>query len=59
MAQRPVTPGRVGQVSNLPSANQPGRSETCPTCLEGLGGAMTSLETRKLDEAQLLANRGW
>jgi pyridoxal 5'-phosphate synthase pdxS subunit len=26
---------------------------------EGLGGAMTSLETRKLDEQQLLANRGW
>ena len=26
---------------------------------EGLGMAMTSLETRKLDEAQLLANRGW
>ena len=26
---------------------------------EGLGEAMTSLETRKLDEAQLLANRGW
>jgi pyridoxal 5'-phosphate synthase pdxS subunit len=26
---------------------------------EGLGTAMTSLETRKLDEAQLLANRGW
>ena len=26
---------------------------------EGLGGAMSSLETRKLDEAQLLANRGW
>jgi pyridoxal 5'-phosphate synthase pdxS subunit len=26
---------------------------------EGLGMAMTSLETRKLDEGQLLANRGW
>jgi pyridoxal 5'-phosphate synthase pdxS subunit len=26
---------------------------------EGLGMAMTSLETRKLDEHQLLANRGW
>ena len=26
---------------------------------EGLGMAMTSLETRKLDERQLLANRGW
>ncbi|MDP9378491.1 MAG: pyridoxal 5'-phosphate synthase lyase subunit PdxS [Actinomycetota bacterium] len=26
---------------------------------EGLGGAMRSLETRKLDEQQLLANRGW
>src|SRR5215218_10182213 len=26
---------------------------------EGLGTAMTSLETRKLEEAQLLANRGW
>ncbi len=26
---------------------------------EGLGSAMTSLETRKLDEGQLLANRGW
>jgi pyridoxal 5'-phosphate synthase pdxS subunit len=26
---------------------------------EGLGTAMSSLETRKLDEAQLLANRGW
>src|ERR671919_554714 len=26
---------------------------------EGLGGAMTSLETRKLEEGQLLANRGW
>jgi len=26
---------------------------------EGLGTAMTSLETRKLDEGQLLANRGW
>jgi pyridoxal 5'-phosphate synthase pdxS subunit len=26
---------------------------------EGLGGAMQSLETRKLDEGQLLANRGW
>jgi pyridoxal 5'-phosphate synthase pdxS subunit len=26
---------------------------------EGLGTAMTSLETRKLDEHQLLANRGW
>jgi hypothetical protein len=26
---------------------------------EGLGEAMTSLETRKLDDAQLLANRGW
>ena len=26
---------------------------------EGLGKAMTSLETRKLEEGQLLANRGW
>jgi pyridoxal 5'-phosphate synthase pdxS subunit len=26
---------------------------------EGLGGAMQSLETRKLEEGQLLANRGW
>jgi pyridoxal 5'-phosphate synthase pdxS subunit len=26
---------------------------------EGLGTAMTSLETRKLEESQLLANRGW
>jgi pyridoxal 5'-phosphate synthase pdxS subunit len=26
---------------------------------EGLGSAMTSLETRKLDDGQLLANRGW
>jgi pyridoxal 5'-phosphate synthase pdxS subunit len=26
---------------------------------EGLGQAMVSLETRKLDEQQLLANRGW
>ncbi len=26
---------------------------------EGLGGAMTSLEARKLDEHQLLASRGW
>jgi pyridoxal 5'-phosphate synthase pdxS subunit len=26
---------------------------------EGLGQAMTSLESRKLDEGQLLANRGW
>jgi pyridoxal 5'-phosphate synthase pdxS subunit len=26
---------------------------------EGLGAAMTSLETRKLDESQLLASRGW
>jgi len=26
---------------------------------EGLGTAMTSLETRKLDESQLLAGRGW
>src|SRR5918993_885515 len=26
---------------------------------EGLGTAMTSLETRKLEEDQLLANRGW
>ena len=26
---------------------------------EGLGGAMQSLESRKLDEQQLLANRGW
>jgi pyridoxal 5'-phosphate synthase pdxS subunit len=26
---------------------------------EGLGTAMSSLETRKLDEGQLLANRGW
>ena len=26
---------------------------------EGLGEAMSSLETRKLEEAQLLANRGW
>jgi len=26
---------------------------------EGLGSAMQSLESRKLDEAQLLANRGW
>jgi pyridoxal 5'-phosphate synthase pdxS subunit len=26
---------------------------------EGLGQAMTSLETRKLEERQLLANRGW
>jgi pyridoxal 5'-phosphate synthase pdxS subunit len=26
---------------------------------EGLGEAMTSLETRKLEEGQLLANRGW
>src|ERR1700712_4581173 len=26
---------------------------------EGLGMAMTSLETRKLEEQQLLANRGW
>jgi pyridoxal 5'-phosphate synthase pdxS subunit len=26
---------------------------------EGLGMAMTSLETRKLDDRQLLANRGW
>jgi pyridoxal 5'-phosphate synthase pdxS subunit len=26
---------------------------------EGLGQAMVSLETRKLEEQQLLANRGW
>ena len=26
---------------------------------EGLGSAMVSLETRKLEEQQLLANRGW
>jgi pyridoxal 5'-phosphate synthase pdxS subunit len=26
---------------------------------EGLGASMTSLETRKLDESQLLASRGW
>ena len=26
---------------------------------EGLGSAMQSLETRKLEDAQLLANRGW
>jgi pyridoxal 5'-phosphate synthase pdxS subunit len=26
---------------------------------EGLGEAMQSLESRKLDDAQLLANRGW
>jgi pyridoxal 5'-phosphate synthase pdxS subunit len=26
---------------------------------EGLGEAMSSLESRKLDERQLLANRGW
>ncbi|HVS28931.1 MAG TPA: pyridoxal 5'-phosphate synthase lyase subunit PdxS [Solirubrobacteraceae bacterium] len=26
---------------------------------DGLGGAMSSLETRKLDDAQLLAQRGW
>ena len=26
---------------------------------EGLGTAMTSLETRKLEAQQLLANRGW
>jgi pyridoxal 5'-phosphate synthase pdxS subunit len=26
---------------------------------EGLGTAMSSLETRKLEEHQLLANRGW
>ena len=26
---------------------------------EGLGEAMTSLETRKLEESQLLAGRGW
>jgi pyridoxal 5'-phosphate synthase pdxS subunit len=26
---------------------------------ENLGEAMTSLETRKLDESQLLAGRGW
>jgi pyridoxal 5'-phosphate synthase pdxS subunit len=26
---------------------------------EGLGTAMASLETRKLDEQQLLAGRGW
>ena len=26
---------------------------------EGLGKAMESLETRKLDESQLLAGRGW
>ena len=26
---------------------------------EGLGMAMHSLESRKLDEGQLLANRGW
>ena len=26
---------------------------------EGLGTAMLSLETRKLEEQQLLANRGW
>src|SRR4051794_17962565 len=26
---------------------------------EGLGGAMTSLETRKLEDSQLLASRGW
>jgi pyridoxal 5'-phosphate synthase pdxS subunit len=26
---------------------------------EGLGTAMTSLEARKLEEAQLLAQRGW
>jgi pyridoxal 5'-phosphate synthase pdxS subunit len=26
---------------------------------EGLGEAMVSLEARKLDETQVLANRGW
>jgi pyridoxal 5'-phosphate synthase pdxS subunit len=26
---------------------------------EGLGAAMTSLETRKLEPGQLLADRGW
>jgi pyridoxal 5'-phosphate synthase pdxS subunit len=33
--------------------------ERVATASEGLGQAMTSLESRKLEEQQLLANRGW
>ncbi|MBJ7458089.1 MAG: pyridoxal 5'-phosphate synthase lyase subunit PdxS [Thermoleophilaceae bacterium] len=34
-------------------------SERVLAASEGLGAAMDSLESRKLDESQLLANRGW
>ena len=37
----------------------PRRRAAWPRACEGLGQAMASLETRKLDERQLLANRGW
>jgi len=36
-----------------------GDPERVARASEGLGEAMTSLETRKLEERQLLANRGW
>ena len=35
------------------------REVRVPADLEGLGQAMVSLESRKLEEQQLLANRGW
>jgi pyridoxal 5'-phosphate synthase pdxS subunit len=34
-------------------------AERVARACEGLGQAMASLESRKLDEQQLLANRGW
>jgi pyridoxal 5'-phosphate synthase pdxS subunit len=36
-----------------------GDPERVARASEGLGGAMSSLESRKLDETQLLATRGW
>ena len=65
--------GRVRRLGHLqvrgPGARAPRRSSrrrptsatptASPARREGLGQAMTSLETRKLEEQQLLAGRGW
>ena len=53
---------RPGHARRARSSRRPPTSATrtrVAQASEGLGQAMTSLETRKLEEQQLLANRGW
>ena len=55
-SEDPATPRRARSSRRRRTSTTPSAS---PRASEGLGAAMKSLETRKLEEQQLLADRGW